>query len=266
MLELKDLTCGYGAGFMLRRINLKIEDGAFIGIIGPNGSGKTTLLKATTRILKPECGGVFLEGSDIWRLPVKEIAKKVAVVPQDSSLTDIKVEDFVLLGRIPYLKGLRFVESKKDLEVAEKSLGLTGTLSLKDRLLTEISGGERQLVLIARALTQQPRLLLLDEPTAHLDISHQVAVMDLIGRLNKELGLTVLVVMHDLNLAAEYCRQLLLISAGSICKIGLPEEVMDYRTIEQAYATTVVTGKNPVSGKPYIFLVSEEERTKHNPG
>ncbi|MBU3933980.1 MAG: ABC transporter ATP-binding protein, partial [Candidatus Omnitrophica bacterium] len=128
--------------------------------------------------------------------------------------------------------------------------------------LAEISGGERQLVVIARALTQEPRLLLLDEPTAHLDITHQVGVLDLIKKLNREFGLTVIMVLHDLNLASEYCHRLLLINEGRIHKAGLPEEVLNYQIIEEVYKTVVVVEKNPISSKPYILIVPEEERQK----
>lgn len=266
MLEIKNLTCGYGADFNLRQISLKIEQGEFVGVIGPNGSGKTTLLKAISRILKPKEGGVFIGKKDIGHLGFKDLARVMALVAQSPVMADISVEDYVLLGRIPYLGGLQFIESKYDLEVARRCLDLTGTFDLRERLFTEISGGERQLVLIARALAQEPRLLLLDEPTAHLDIAHQVHVMGLIRKLNRDLGLTVIVVLHDLNLAAEYCRRLVLINAGRLQRIGEPEEVLDYKTIEEVYKTTVVTGKNPVSLKPYIFLVSGEENIKHKTG
>ena len=139
---------------------------------------------------------------------------------------------------------------------------LTDTFKLKDQFMGEISGGERQLALISRVLAQEPKLILLDEPTAHLDITHQVGILDLIKRLNKEFGLTVIMVLHDLNLASEYCRRLILINEGRIHRIGRPEEVLDYRIIEEVYKTVVIVEKNPLSSKPYILIVSEEERKK----
>jgi iron complex transport system ATP-binding protein len=168
------------------------------------------------------------------------------------------------LGRIPHLKRLQFFESKEDLEIAEKCMKLTDTFKLRDRLMSEISGGEKQLILIARALAQEPRLILLDEPTAHLDITHQVGILDLIKKLNRELGLTVIMVLHDLNLASEYCQRLILINGGRIHKIGQPEEVLNYDIIEEVYKTVVVVERSPVSSKPYILLVSEEERLKRS--
>jgi iron complex transport system ATP-binding protein len=266
VLELRNLTCGYGSKVILKDIVFKVADKELAGVIGPNGSGKTTLLRAVTRVIKPRQGAVLLEGMNIWRMKFKELARKIAVVPQSFEGTDMSVEDFVLLGRIPHLKRLQFFESKDDLEIAERCMKLTDTFKLKDRLMSEMSGGEKQLVLIARALAQEPRLILLDEPTAHLDITHQVGILDLIKKLNRELGLTVIMVLHDLNLASEYCQRLILINEGRIHKTGQPEEVLNYSIIEEVYKTVVVVEKNPISSRPYVLLVSEEERRKRAKG
>lgn len=262
VLEIKELTCDYDSKFVLHDINLKIESGEFIGVIGPNGSGKTTLLRAISRVLKPISGKIILEGKDIWKTESMELAKRIAVVSQNPPLNFMTVEEYVLLGRIPHFKRLQFLETKHDLEVVEKALKLTGTYKFKDRPIDEISGGERQLVLIARALAQEPKLLLLDEPTAYLDISHQVKILDLIKRLNEEIGLTVIIVMHDLNLASEYCERLVLIHEGRIYKVGSPQEVLEYQVIEDVYKTIVVVEKNPLSLKPFILLVSGKMRGK----
>lgn len=262
MVEIKDLTCGYNGRFLLKDINLKIEQKELMGIIGPNGSGKTTLIRAITRILRLKKGNIFFEGRDIWKVELSELAKKIAVVSQNHPTNFMTVQDFVLLGRIPHFKRLQFLETKEDLEIAKRAMILTDTFNFKERPLEEISGGERQLVFIARALTQQPQLLILDEPTAHLDITHQVVILDLIKRLNKELGLTVIMVLHDLNLASEYCQRLLLLNAGRIHKMGIPEEVLDYRIIEEVYKTVIVVETNPISFKPYILVVSEDQRQK----
>ncbi|MGV8058804.1 MAG: ABC transporter ATP-binding protein [Smithellaceae bacterium] len=154
------------------------------------------------------------------------------------------------------------MEAKKDAEAVRKAMDLTGTTKFKDRVLSRMSGGEKQLVLIARALAQEPKLLLLDEPTAHLDITHQVAILDLIRKLNRDFGLTVIMVLHDLNLASEYCHRLLLINNGRIYKMGLPDEIFNYRDIEEVYKTKVLIERNPVSLKPYIVLVTEEGRER----
>lgn len=262
MLEIKCLTCGYDKRFHLKRINLAVGEGSFLGIVGPNGSGKTTLLRAMTRILKPEKGEILLNGRNIWRVDFKELARTIAVVSQNVSTGELNAGEFVLLSRIPHYRGLQFLETKHDEEIADNAMALTGTLKFKDLSMSEISGGERQLVLIARALAQEPKLLLLDEPTSHLDITHQVRVLDLLRKLQRELSLTVVIVLHDLNLASEYCDRIVLLSDGAVYKEGLPQDVLDYRTIENVYKTVVVVEKNPVSSKPYVLLISEEERQK----
>ena len=261
MLEIRNLTCGYDAKFILQDINFKIEEKEFVGIIGPNGSGKTTLLRAITKIIRPQNGSIIFEGEDLESLSFRELAKRIACVTQNWE-TDLKmtVEEFVLLGRIPHLKKWQFLETNVDEEVAKKSMSLTDTFKFKDRPLESLSAGERQLVVTARALTQEPKLLLLDEPTSHLDIAHQVQILDLIKRLNKKNGLTVMIVLHDLNLASEYCERLVLLDKGFIHKIGKPEEVLTYSIIEEVYNTIVVVEKNPISFRPYILLVPEEER------
>ncbi|MCK5595028.1 ABC transporter ATP-binding protein [bacterium] len=263
MIEVKDLVCGYDSKFVLNRINLKIEKEGLCGIIGPNGSGKTTLLRAMTKILKLRSGEVLFDGKDISKFGFREFAKKVAFVSQSSEIgSNMTIEEFVLLGRIPYRRQFQFLESKHDWQIAEEAMILTDTIRFKDRLLGELSGGEKQLAVIARALAQEPKLLLLDEPTAHLDITHQIKVLDLIRRLNRQKGLTVIVVLHDLNLASEYCDKLVLLNNGLIYKIGSPQEVLTYQIIEDVYETVVVVEKNPISSKPYILVVSEEEKAK----
>ncbi|MEE8360381.1 MAG: ABC transporter ATP-binding protein [Candidatus Omnitrophota bacterium] len=262
MIEARGLTCGYDSSFFLKDINLKVKNGEIMGIIGPNGSGKTTFLRAMTRILKPRSGTISFRERDIWTIKLEELAKMIAVVSQRSETAMMSVEEYVLLGRIPHHKRLQLIENKRDMDIARRSMELTGTLKIKDHLIDEISGGERQLALIARALTQEPDLLLLDEPTTHLDISHQVMVLNLIKRLNSELGLTVIMVLHDLNLASEYCHRLILLNEGRVRKIGSPEEVIDYRIIEEVYKTLVVVKNNPVSSRPHVFVVSEEKNLR----
>lgn len=262
MLEIRNLVCGYHSKVVLHDINFSVKKGELLGIIGPNGSGKTTLLRAITRVIQLDKGEILLERKNIWSIPLKALAGEIAVVSQSPPLNHMSVEEFVLLGRIPHYQRFQFLETKKDLETAQKAMTLTDTLRFKDRPIEELSGGERQLVLIARALAQEPKLLLLDEPTSHLDITHQVGILDLISRLNKEFGLTVIMVLHDLNLASEYCQRLVLINKGRIHKIGEPQEVLDYQIIEGVYKTVVVVEKNPISSKPYILVVSEEERQK----
>lgn len=259
VLEIKDLTCGYPA-FMLREINLKIEQGVLMGIIGPNGSGKTSLLRGITGFLEAKSGDVYLEGRSIRHTGRRMVARKLAVVVQNPGISNIVVEDYVLLGRIPHQRKFQFFETPQDMLIAEAAMEMTGILGFRYQYLSQLSGGERQLVWVARALAQQPEILLLDEPTTFLDITHQVRIMDLLKRLNRETGLTVIMVLHDLNLAGEYCNQLVMMKEGRVYRTGSPGEVLTYQTIEEVYKTVVVVGKSPVSSRPYIYLVTEEER------
>ena len=259
MIRVKDFTCGYDSKIILKDINFELRDKEVLGIIGPNGSGKTTLLRAITRIIKPLKGEIYLKGENIGNVSLIELAKKVAVVSQTVNVGyNISVRDYVLMGRIPHLARFQFLDSLHDEDVVDNALALTDTTEFKDRLLNELSGGERQLVSISRALSQEPELLLLDEPTSHLDITHQVRIMDLIKKLNRDKGITVVIILHDLNLASEYCERLVLLNNGSVHKIGSPWEVLTYQIIEEVYKTVVVVNKNPISSKPFVFIVSKE--------
>ena len=262
MLKASNLTAGYEGGFHVRNITLEIKKGGFAGIIGPNGSGKTTLLKAFTKVLKPEGGEIYLNSENLQDLSFRDAARRFAVVRQAVETAYMTVGDYVLLGRMPYYGRFQLFEGNRDRDIAEHYMELTGVAKLKDKLLDEISGGERQLAAIARALTQEPEILLLDEPTSHLDIKHQVEIMDLLKKMNSGRGLTVVCVLHDLNLAGEYCSELLIMDEGTLYKHGKPEEVLTYEIIEKVYHTIVVVAQNPVSGKPFVVAVSGEEKEK----
>ena len=256
MLELRSLSCRYGDHLALKEISVRIEDRELVGVIGPNGSGKTTLIRAVTKIMRPVHGEVLLEGEPIDALSFRELARRVAVVGRLGDLDlKISVEDLVLLGRIPHRQGFALLEKKVDLDIAREAMRLTGIVELKDRTVESLSSGERQLAFIARALCQEPKLLLLDEPTSHLDITHQIQVMDLIKELNRDKELTVLVVLHDLNLASQYCDRLLLFDKGVLRKDGTPQDVLTYKIIEEVYKTVVLVRENPVSARPHIFPV-----------
>jgi len=262
MLEIKNLTCAYGAKLILNQLNFKLEKKEFLGVIGPNGAGKTTLLRAISGVIKPKEGEIILEGRDIKQIKSKELAKKIAVVPQSLSTSPITVEDFVSLGRIPHYKRFQFLETARDQQIVQKALQVAGVFHLKDNFIDRISSGERQLVLIAKALAQEPELLLLDEPTAHLDIGHQIKIMNLIKRLNETQGLSVLVVLHDLNLASQYCNKLLLLNNGMIIKDGSVWKVLNYETLETVYRTYFLVKENPLSKKPFVIPFSVDEEKK----
>lgn len=259
--NIKNFSCGY-SGFKLSEIDFHLQKGSFTGIIGPNGSGKTTLFRGITKSLSTLNGEISIMGKDLNLFSLKDRARNIAIVSQFADTDQISVEDYILMGRIPYHNRFQFFESKEDFSVAEKYMKLTDVFQFKDKLLSELSGGEQQRAAIARALTQEPELLLLDEPTSHLDITHQVKILDLINRLNQEMGLTVLMVIHDLNLASEYCDQLILFKEGKVFTKGTPEQVLTFDTIEKVYKTPVVTQTNPYSGKPVVFLVSEKVLAK----
>lgn len=258
MLKVNKLVSGYANKFRLKEICLEVQKGSLTGIVGPNGSGKTTFFKTLTSELVLQNGEIILDGTSISQMSPKAKAQKLAIVTQSTEVFDIKVEDFVLMGRLPYKKPFQLFEKAKDFAMANKFMKLTGVYGYKDKLMTELSGGEQQLTAIARALCQEPELLLLDEPTSHLDISHQLSVLNLIQKLNHDLGLTVLIIIHDLNLASEYCDYIAMMHKGEIYKKGIPEEVLNYKHIEYVYDTVVITQLNPLSKKPAIFLVSDK--------
>ncbi|MFH1776426.1 MAG: ABC transporter ATP-binding protein [Candidatus Omnitrophota bacterium] len=260
MLRIDSLSSGYDHREVIRDISFSVEKGDFIGIIGPNGAGKTTLFRSITGVLAPWQGTVLYKDKNIRNIPPRKFAAEVAVIPQSVEMPfAFTVEEFVFLGRFPHLGRFQYPKAG-DYQVINKVLKLCDAEILRERKIFELSGGERQKVLLAQGFAQEPRLLLLDEPTAHLDITHQVGIMDLLKRLNREEGLTVVIILHDLNLASEYCQKIILLDHGRIFKKGGPEEVLTYQNIEQVYKTVVVVEKNPISSKPYVLVVSEEKR------
>lgn len=262
MLRVENVTCGYEkSGFFLEEITFEAQEGELLGIIGPNGSGKSTLLRAISGVLRPQEGKIFFNGKDISQLRFRELAQKMAVVSQGSEVVGLSftVREFVLLGRNPYRRRFQILETRIDEEITEKAVASVDILNMAERDINELSGGERQRAIIARALAQEPELLLLDEPTTHLDIGHQVEILDLVKRLNKRDNLTVIIVLHDLNLASLYCDRLVLLKEGRIHSIGTPGEILTYSVIEEVYKTLVVVEKSPVTSKPLVCLVPKDE-------
>lgn len=258
------MSCGYRDGFRLKSANISLEKGTFAGIIGKNGSGKSTFFKGLVGDLPLISGEVKLGGIDLSTLSLKNRAKRIAIVSQFMELSAVTVEEYVLMGRIPYRKHFQFSYTDEDVKIAKKYIELTGIEHLKHKSVNELSGGEQQMVAIACALTQQPTLLLLDEPTSHLDITFQSKIMNLLQQLNEQEGLTVVMIIHDLNLAGEYCTHLTLIKEGEILHQGAPNEVLTFQNIESAYDTVVIVKINPISGKPVIFPVSERRLNEYN--
>jgi len=262
LLKIDNVCGGYAGEDVVNNICLDVNAGDFLGLIGPNGSGKTTLLRLATRILQLHKGTIFFGQNNIHTMPLKEFCRNVAFVSQDIGINfSFTVMEIVLMGRIPHLKRMQF-ETKMDFTIAQNALAVTDSLHLKDKMIDELSAGERQRVIIARALAQEPRLLFLDEPTSHLDIGHQIQVLDLLKKLNRSQNLTIVMVQHDLNLAAGYCNRIALVSSGAIFKCGSPDDVLTYQNIEAVYKTVVVVAENPVTKKPNIILVPGDELCK----
>ena len=237
----------------LKDVSFSIAKGEFVGIIGPNGSGKTTFLRVLSGVLRPQEGKVRVCGRDVRSIGRRELAKLLAVVPQETFIVfPFTALEVVLMGRSPHL-GRWSLESPEDLSIARECMELTDTEKLADRLITELSGGEKQRVIIARALAQQPEILLLDEPTAFLDIGHQVEIYTLLEKLNRDQELTIILVSQDLNLASQHCRKLALFRDGQIIATGKPEEVLTEKMISEAYNTKVFVGLNELTRAPYVI-------------
>lgn len=225
--------------YALRDVTLSIPAGAFCGIIGPNGSGKTTLLKCISGYIKPSSGSVTVGGRDVSSLSVREVARRMALVQQHAAIEyDFTVMDIVMTGRNPHIGRLKS-ETEKDYAIANDALERSGIAHLKNRYVTTLSGGEWQMMVLARALTQQADIMLLDEPVTGLDIRHQVHIMGTVKRLAAERGISVVCVLHDLNLALRYCGQIVLLKAGQVYAQGAPEEVLTQHNVESVYETPV---------------------------
>jgi iron complex transport system ATP-binding protein len=262
-LRLNDVTFGFGRketavqAPVLKNVSLAIRSGEVLGILGPNGSGKSTLLKILMKILVPQQGTVEWFGQPPDAFSQADIARHVAFVPQETQQAfPFTINEMVLMGRYPHHArtwGLGW-EGSRDRTVAMQAMRDLDVTHLGTRLITNVSGGERQRAVIARALAQEPEVLLLDEPTAFLDLHHQLDIARIIRRLNRERGLTVVLVSHDLNLASQYCDRLLLLREGATVTVGSPEEVIAAASLEPVYGCPVLVDQHPQSGRPRVTL------------
>lgn len=254
-LQARHVDFSYYDGLVLEDVSLDLAPGSLVGLIGPNGAGKTTLLRILSGFLAPQRGRVVLDGHDIRQLSRREIARRIAVVPQEMVVPfAFTAWEMVMLGRTPHVRPL-MGEGQQDRQVVEEKMALTNTLHLAKRPFNELSGGERQRVVIAMALAQEPQILLLDEPTVHLDISHQVEILELIKDLNRQTNLTVLATMHDLNLAALYFERLLLLDRGRVVIEGPPSEVLKEESIRQVFRASVQVQPHPTRSVPYVVIL-----------
>lgn len=254
-LEASDIFAGYGGKDVLEAVGAAVETGEMVGLIGPNGSGKSTLLRVLSGILHPRRGQVLLDGRPITGWSALEIARRLAFVPQqEEAAFDFTVRDIVLMGRHPHRA--RFSgESAEDYACVSRALADADILHLAERPITRLSGGEHRRVLLARALAQQTPLLLLDEPTAHLDVTHQVELLALVRRQTRTRGIGALAALHDLNSAAEFCDRLILLREGRVLVEGAPEEVVTAAHLRAAYDACAQVGRNPVTGRPLILAL-----------
>ena len=254
-LAATDISYAVGMAQLLAAVSLEVRHGTLLGLIGPNGAGKSTLLKCISQLLSPTEGQVSLDGKDLQRQSPREIARHIALLPQSTTLNfAFTCLDVVLMGRNPHL-GRFQAEGAQDRAIARQSLQDTGAEAFVTRLITEVSAGERQRVLLARAITQQPRLLLLDEPTAGLDVQHQLQVFMLIRRLVRE-GLTAIAVVHDLNLAARYCDRLVLLDQGAVHARGLVGDVLTAENLARVFKVQAVVEDDPNLGVPRVTVLA----------
>jgi len=254
-LAIEDLTLGYGDRTVIEHLDLVVPAGKVTAIVGANACGKSTLLRSMSRLLAPRAGHVLLDGKDVHRLPAKQLARTLGLLPQSPIAPEgITVADLVGRGRHPHQGILSRWSKEDDIAVAD-ALDATETVQLADRSVDELSGGQRQRVWIAMALAQQTDLLLLDEPTTFLDVSHQIEVLDLLTDLNRTRGTTIVMVLHDLNLAARYSDHLIALASGGIHAAGAPSAVLTEETVREVFGLDSRVIVDPTSGKPLMLPI-----------
>lgn len=264
----EQLDIAYDDTLIVKELNMQIPHGKVTSIIGPNGCGKSTVLKAVGRILKPKCGMVYLDGDDIRNLSTKEVAKKMAILPQTPTApSGLTVSELVAYGRFPHQKGFGKL-TPEDKKIVKWALEVTKLRGFENREVDTLSGGQRQRVWIAMALAQQTDLILLDEPTTYLDLAHQLEVLSLLFELNRDQNCTIVMVLHDLNLAARFSDYMIAIQKGKIVKHGSPKEVMTARVLRKTFQIDAVIVQEPRTGRPicltYDVIQGEESVTGYH--
>ncbi len=252
-ISIRNLDYSYGDTQILNGINITLDKGKFYSILGPNGSGKTTLLKNLQKILKSDKKSIYINGEDLTSISIKELSRQMAIVPQETYMDfDFTVLDMVLMGRSPYIKRFES-ESQYDLELSQKAMEATNTWKFKDKSVRNISGGELQRAIVSRAMVQDTDIMLLDEPVSNLDLYHQMSILKTVSGFCRSKGVTVVAVLHDINLAIEFSDVLILLNHGEIISMGPPEEVITEEAIKTLYDMKCMIIKNPASGKPHII-------------
>lgn len=255
ILSVQNFSCGYRTGVRISGVSFEIERGSFAGLLGPNGTGKSTLFKGLSGDLPLLEGEVRVNGRNLKEYTPRQLSQTIAVVSQFTEEAAVTAWDYVMMGRLPYRKPFTFFDTEEDKAVVRRYMELTGTFDLRNRMMTELSGGEQQMVAIASTLAQEPELILLDEPTSHLDLTRRIQFLDLLRRLNRETGLSVLLILHDLNLASTYCDHLLLTSKGRLAANGKPGDVLKKEILEKVYGLNVIVDKNPLDGNPLVLPI-----------
>lgn len=259
-LETKNLTLAYDKKIIIKNLSLTFSPEEITIIVGANGCGKSTLLQATARILKPKFGQILLNQQNLHKIPTKKLAQILGILPQQPSAPEeITVKDLVSRGRYPYQSWF-INDSKTDEAAISKALQLTETENLANEPLTKLSGGQRQRAWIALALAQNPNILLLDEPTTFLDLSHQLDILDLLAKLNETEKTSIIMVLHDLNLAAKYAHKLVLIKEGEVLAQGNPQTVLTKQNIKQAFNLNVHISADPICGSVHIIPISKYKK------
>ncbi len=266
ILSAKNLETSYEKLTVFRDLNVEIQEGKVTTIIGPNGCGKSTLLKTMGRILKQKSGKVYLQGQDLNTIPTKEIAKQLALLPQNPIAPgELKVEELISYGRYPHRNNVNKLTSK-DKEMIDWALDITKTSAFRTRQIANLSGGQRQKVWLAMALAQETEVLLLDEPTTYLDMSHQLDVLQIVEKLNKEHNCTVVMVLHDINHAARFSDEIIAMKEGEIVTTGSPEEIITNEVLKEVFHIDARVMIDPYNGAPVCFgydsVVSQEEKVE----
>jgi iron complex transport system ATP-binding protein len=267
--EIEDISLSYNHHPVVEKLSFQLNPGELVGLLGPNGCGKTSIIRAMSRTLSLRAGNIRIDGRDIGRISRGDFARQIGVVPQNPILPEtFTVLEVVLLGRNPHL-GLLRSESAKDIEIVEWAMERTGVAGLANRRIGELSGGEKQRVTIARILAQEPRVILLDEPTANLDISRQLEILNLIKSLCKEQNLAVLIAIHDLNVAAQYCDRVVMLTKGRLFMEGSSQKVITAENILAVYGMDSVVYPHPENSLPVVLISNkagkinpEDMRTK----
>ncbi|RLC49314.1 MAG: ABC transporter [Candidatus Cloacimonadota bacterium] len=261
MIKIENVHLAYRNQEVIKELSLHFTAGEFCALIGPNGAGKSTLLKSLVKFLEPKRGKIVFNGKSLADWKHKELAKNIALIPQEFQLQfDFKVRDLVLTGRFPYL-GYWQNYSRRDIEIAEEVLRRLDLFSLKDKMFSQLSGGEKQRVSIARALVQETEVILMDEAFANLDVNHQLEIMQIVSKINKEQGKMIILVSHNINLASDYCERIVMLKKGKLIADGHPRDIINSVTIKELFDADFDIVENPISGRPNLVYPGKKSFT-----